>query len=119
MAYTIDDVGSPSNGMPLTTEQKQELVNEWNARAGAKAARVAYESANAHRRQREVAYITILSKEQPHATSFQRTVGDMLDAIFKQVEANRIAAGASRVPEFDDAITKIAEVKAQFPAPRI
>jgi hypothetical protein len=112
----VDNLGEET-GSPLSPADREWQANLRATEQARIATIAAYEAAQAHRRQREVAYIRRLSKEEPHATSFQRTVGDMFDAIFKQVEANRIAAGASRVPEFDDAITRIAQVKAEFPAP--
>jgi hypothetical protein len=116
MPVPQEQLGEPT-GAPQSEADREWMAATRTAVRAQTQARQDYETAHEYRRRREAAYIHQLSREEPHATSFQRTVGDMFDAIFKQVEANRIAAGADRVPEFDGAVTRIAQVKAQFPAP--
>lgn len=67
--------------------------------------------AKAYRLRRKAAYIARLGED----ANFENTVGDVLDAVIRQVELNRVAAGAAADPEFAAIVDEIAAIKAEFP----
>ncbi len=90
----------------------QAEVDQWEADYAA------WVDAHRYRAQRAAAYAAGagsggLGKE----SGVIPTIGDVLDVLIDQVEANRLAAGAARTPEFEDVMTARAAVKAAYPKP--
>jgi len=108
MAYRIDDVGEVPGRPPLSAEERQALVDEWNADAARRGAPPGY------RELRAIAYRDELGKEPG---DFIRTFGDVLDVLIAQVEAIRQAAGAGPADEYAELLAKIAAIKARHPRP--
>jgi hypothetical protein len=67
-----------------------------------------------YRELRALAYRDELGKE---SGDFIKTLGDVLDVVLAQVEADRVHAGANRTPEFNGLVTKVMQIKSRYPKP--
>jgi len=106
MAYRTEDVGDVPGRPPLSAEEKQALLDEWNADAARRAAPPGY------RELRAIAYRDELGKEKG---DFIKTLGDVLDVLVAQVEAVRRSGDVPATAEFGVLLAKIAEIKARHP----
>lgn len=79
----------------------------------------AYEAGRAYRDERAAAYAGLVPGVDGLGAEpgFIPTIGDVLDDIIAQIEANRIAAGADSTPEFAQILTARAAIKTVFPKP--
>jgi hypothetical protein len=71
-------------------------------------------AATAYRRARKIDYRDRLAKVPG---DFIDVLGDMMDLVIRQTEANRQAAGAAAVDGWSEALQTIAEIKAAHPKP--
>ncbi len=67
-----------------------------------------------YRQRRMVGYADQLGKDPGDII---KTLGDVLDVLIAQVEAMRVASGASATTEYAAMLTKIAAIKAAHPRP--
>lgn len=67
-----------------------------------------------YREKRAAAYIQALSDGNP---VFAEAIGDLLDAMQKEIRSLRVAAGGTPDADFVDKAAKIDQVKADNPAP--
>jgi len=102
MAYRIEDVGEVPGSPPLSAEEKQALVDEWNADAARRAAPPGY------RELRAIAYRDELGKEKG---DFVRTLGDVLDYLIQELRARGEPVTAEAAALF----AKVDAIKARLP----
>ena len=105
--FTHADVGPrlvDGRRVELSDDEKQALVEHWNAEQARRAAPLPYREARA------LAYRDELGKEQG---DFIKTFGDVLDVLIKEVRAR----GEPMTAEAAAMFAKVDEIKAKFPKP--
>jgi phage tail sheath protein FI len=105
--FTDADVGPrlvDGRRVELSNDEKQSLVENWNAEQARRAAPLPYREARA------LAYRDELGKEQG---DFIKTLGDVLDVLMREIRAR----GEPATPEAAAMFAKVDEIKGRFPKP--
>lgn len=91
----------------MSADEEAAILAEWDSGDPVK------QPGPDYRAKRKAAYIAELGKVPK--TTFEDTVGDVLDILITQVEAMRSAAGVKATDEFAARLQTIAAIKARFP----